>query len=314
MSWKTFHRGYFTFSGAERSGILFLCGCILLALTIWWSMPRWAQRQNPDISAFAEEVAMFRMAASQTPTETEPPELFFDDLSAVGYFYFDPNKATDEEWNELGLNERQIRNIRNYQAKGGSFKRKEDLRKLYTISVTQYQLLEPYIRFTVNEPAVQPVAQKTSADPAASLTEQATAHPQNEAILRIELNTADSSQLTQLTGIGAVLATRTIKYRNLLGGFADVAQLSEVFGIREDLAERLAPHLTVDTSFIKKISVNTATTNDLTRHPYINEQQARGIMTYRRLQKRINGLDELVRNNILKREDAEKIRPYLSFE
>ena len=310
MSWKTFHRDYFNFSRAERFGILGLCGCILLVLTIRWSIPRWLQRPHPDISAFAEEIAQFRMTATMVSPGIEPTEPFADASSVSDFFYFDPNKATDEEWDKLGLNERQIRNIRNYQASGGSFRRKEDLQKLYTISATQYQLLEPYIRITVNEP----VAKETYANPGTGEIERTTAIAQKETKPQIELNTADSSLLIQLTGIGPVLAARTIRYRNLIGGFADVTQLGEVFGIQQDLVERLTPQLSVDTSFIRKIPVNTASLNDLTRHPYLNEQQARGMMNYRRLQNRINSLDELVQNNILKRGEAEKIRPYLTFE
>jgi DNA uptake protein ComE-like DNA-binding protein len=141
-----------------------------------------------------------------------------------------------------------------------------------------------------------------------------TAVPRTEAKPQIELNTADSSLLTQLPGIGAVLASRTIRYRNLMGGFSDVAQLSEVYGVHRDLVERLTPQLSADSSLIRKIPVNTATYRELIGHPYLNEQQVRGIMNYRRLQNRINSLNELVQNNILKSEEAEKIRPYLAFD
>jgi DNA uptake protein ComE-like DNA-binding protein len=282
----------------------------MLALTIKWSLPYWAQHQYPDITSFAEEIAQFRLTSDIGADATEP---LAESTSLSDFFYFDPNRTTDGEWNKLGLNERQIRNIRNYQASGGSFRRKEDLQKLYTISATQYQQLEPYIRFTGNEPAVQ-LSQETSANSGTRDTERFIANPQKETKLQIELNTADSSLLTQLSGIGPVLAARTIRYRNLIGGFSDVSQLGEVFGIQQDLVVRLAPFLSADSSFIRRIPVNTATFNDLTRHPYLNEQQVRGVMNYRRLQNRINNLDELVQNNILKREEAEKIRPYLSFE
>ena len=110
-----------------------------------------------------------------------------------------------------------------------------------------------------------------------------------------------------------MLALRTIKYRDRIGGFADVSQLAEVYGINRDLVERLAPQLSADSSLIRKIPVNTASYRDLIAHPYLNDQQVRGIMNYIRLQKRVKNLDELVQNNILKSEDAERIRPYLEF-
>ena len=307
-------KDYFSFSRRERLGILFLCGCILLALIFRWSLPYLVEHRVPDIAAYEEEITQFRKAVEEAyfvKNQTETPEQFL----ASQFFYFDPNRATDDEWEKLGLNERQIRNIRNYQTKGGFFKRKEDLQKLYTIPVTQYQLLEPYIRFINNEPAVK---QTMPAVPAVSekkdaIVQTAAKLPEKES-LRIELNTADSSLLTQLHGIGPVLAARTIKYRSRIGGFADVAQLGEVFGVGTDLLEQLTPQLSVDRSLIRKITVHTATLRELTNHPYLNEQQARGILNYRKLQNRINSIDELVQNHILKPEEAERIEPYLTFE
>jgi len=283
-------------------------------LIMRWSLPYWIKHQLPDTSAFDEEIAQFRMAARSASPAQEQTEPFINLQSVSELFFFDPNRTTDGDWYKLGLNERQIRNIRNYQANGGYFKRKEDLQKLYTISTTQYQLLEPYIRLSGNEPSVRQTVQSTSVNAVTEEPDRMTANSQKETKLRIELNTADSSLLTQLPGIGPVLAARTVRYRNLIGGFADVAQLNEVYGVNPDLVERLRSQLYIDSIFIRKISVNTATFNDLTRHPYLNEQQVRGIMNYRRLQNRINSLDELVRNNILKREEAERIRSYLTFD
>ena len=267
----------------------------------------------PDVTAFVKEIAQFRRAVDSASQTNEIFVASKDFQSTTDLFYFDPNKATDEEWEKLGLNERQIRNIRNYQVKGGQFKRKEDLQKLYTISAKQYQQLEPYIRFVSNVSSVKQDISEIRPVFVAKEPERTTILPRTEAKPQIELNTADSSQLTQLPGIGAILASRTIKYRNRMGGFAHVAQLGEVYGINRDLLERLSHQLSADSSLIRKISVNTATYRDLISHPYLNEQQVRGILNYRRLQNSIKSIEELVQNNILKTDEAERIRPYLAF-
>ena len=125
MSWKSFLRDYFNFSRAERFGVLLLCGCVVLALTVRWLLPYWTKPQLPDTTTFVEEIARFRRAVDSV--------FLAKDLSGAApvylqpttdLFYFDPNQATNKEWEKLGLNERQIRNIRNYQASGGNFKRK----------------------------------------------------------------------------------------------------------------------------------------------------------------------------------------------
>ena len=315
MSRKSFLKDYFYFSRAERLGILVLCGCFLLLFAFRWSLPHWVKHRIPDTAAYEEEIARFRKAVdavyiAENQSETQ------EQLLTPQFFYFDPNRVTDDEWKKLGLNERQVRNIRNYQAKGGHFKQKEDLQKLYTISASQYQLLKPYIRISGSEQAVKTTT--VHEKPVIVDKKHATDHTASEIFdqqsLQIELNAADSSLLTQLSGIGPVLAARTVKYRNRIGGFADVAQFGEVYGVNPELVKRLSPQLSVDRSLIRKIDVNKATIRELTNHPYLNEQQARGILNYRKLQSRINNLNELVQNHILTSEDAAKIEPYLTFE
>ena len=313
MSWKTFLKDYFRFSRAERFGMLGLCGFILAVLIVRLLLLYWVKPQIPDITAFSKEIAQFRQAvdsALHAKDVSIAPNLM---QVTPDLFYFDPNRTTDEEWERLGLNERQIKNIRNYQASGGNFRRKEDLKKLYSISATQYQRLEPYIRLAANVPSVKQAVPDTHSALETKESEKTTYVSRRESKIQVELNTADSSLLTQLSGIGPVLASRTVKYRSRMGGFVDVAQLGEVYGITPELVERLAAQLSADSSLIKKIPVNTAIYKDLINHPYLNDQQVRGILNYRRLQNRINNLNELVRNNILKSEEAERLRPYLAF-
>ena len=275
-------------------------------------MSYWIKPKKYNTDAFADDIAQFQLAVSANTesiqNETNPSILHRE------LFYFDPNRASDDEWERLGLNERQIRNIRNYQASGGSFNKKEDLQKLYTISTTLYQLLEPYIRIAGNREISNRVTSEKVATvyPSSPSTSGRTGSGYTKVI--VDLNNADSALLTLLPGIGPVLATRTLRYRNLLGGFANVEQISEVYGVNKELVERLSDQISIDTSLIRKIHINKATLYELTKHPYLNEQQARGILTYRRLQTRIDNLDDLIKNNILEPETAQKIRPYLSFE
>lgn len=57
--------------------------------------------------------------------------------------------------------------------------------------------------------------------------------PEPEAPQRLDLNTAQPSELEKLPGIGEVLAQRIIDFRERIGGFISTEQLMDVEGIGE---------------------------------------------------------------------------------
>jgi competence ComEA-like helix-hairpin-helix protein len=283
--------------------MIVLCGLILLAFVVKLCLPVWFV-QKTDEKADDEALALFR-PAGEPDFNTEKLTHAGEPVGGRTYFYFDPNNTSDKEWQQLGLNERQIRNIRNYQAKGGTFRKKDDLKKLYTVPVSLYASIAPYILFPTAPVHTSPV--KQAVEPLVDVQ-------RNKTTAIMELNAADSALLTQLKGIGPVFAARIVKYRNRTGGFANVEQLNEVYGIDTALVAQLKPQLTADSGLIRKILVNKALFKELVSHPYLNEQQTRGILYYRKVQTSIKSMNELVKNNILTQEDAKKIAPYLSFE
>ena len=130
----------------------------------------------------------------------------------------------------------------------------------------------------------------------------------------VELNTADSALLESLPGIGAVLSVRTIKYRELLGGFCSTQQLREVYGLSEETFSILKGRIRVDTLKIRKIDINSADYAQLLRHPYLEKYDVNSILRYRELKGKITGVKDLTENKLLDSGKAARIKPYLSFE
>lgn len=206
-------------------------------------------------------------------------------------FLFDPNKATDSEFLQLGFSDKQITTIRKYMDKGGVFRDKVDFFKIRVISENQKRRLADWIVIESVQKAEPKgkVALKTST---------------------IEINSADSIQLKQLPGIGSVLSKRIVKYRDLLGGFYSVIQLKEVYGLSEQTISLIEGKVTVDVSQIRKLDVNFADANELSRHPYLKKNLASKIVKFRTKNGNISDVAILRDSMILNIDEYNRIKPY----
>jgi DNA uptake protein ComE-like DNA-binding protein len=129
----------------------------------------------------------------------------------------------------------------------------------------------------------------------------------------VDINRCDTSELIRLPGIGPVLSLRIIKYRQLLGGYSVKDQLREVYGLKPETFETIKEMITVDTSCIERIEINSADYKRLSRMPYFERSQVNSILKFRELEGRIGSIEELVENKLIGEETARKVKPYLSF-
>ena len=126
----------------------------------------------------------------------------------------------------------------------------------------------------------------------------------------LDLNALDSVGLVRLPGIGPATALKIIRYREQLGGFLNITQLTEIEGLPDSLMKWF---IITDTIPIKRISVNTATLSELRRHPYMDFYQARAIVEYRRERGIIKGPDQLSFMEEFTGQDLIRLEPYLDF-
>ena len=92
----------------------------------------------------------------------------------------------------------------------------------------------------------------------------------------IDLNTADTTLLKRVPGIGSSFARRIVKYRDLLGGYYVVEQLQEVYGMDRERYDAIYPYFTVGTA----VRPLTLTIDSISYHPYLSWRHKR---TLRRL-------------------------------
>ena len=129
----------------------------------------------------------------------------------------------------------------------------------------------------------------------------------------VELNTADTTILKKVPGIGSAFAKRIVSYRNLLGGYYSITQLSEVYGIDEDRYNAFVPWFSADPSLISPLYVNTVSQDSLNRHPYISYAQARVIIQQRKQKGRLSGWENLQLLDEFTDLDKIRLQHYLSF-
>lgn len=129
----------------------------------------------------------------------------------------------------------------------------------------------------------------------------------------VDINTADTSEMQLLYGIGPVFANRIFRYRQRLGGFVRKEQLLEVYGMDSVRYAGFVDDIVVDSNAVVRLDINNATVDELKRHPYLDYYQARSIVDYRKYGKRIENADDLLLVNLLDRETVRKLQGYIQF-
>ena len=220
---------------------------------------------------------------------------------------FDPNTVDSITLLHLGFKPWQAKNMLKYRAKGGKYRKKEDMKKLYGMTDSMYIALEPYICITLENVLVDS-AQVDSA--------KMDSLPKWRSIKKdtiLNLRTADTTELKMIRGIGSYRAKMIVRYREQLGGYARVEQMLEARGMDKVVADSILPHFYIDSVIVNKMPVNKMRPEVLQRHPYLNFEQAKAIYEYRRKHIRIKSAEELKKIKGLSSEDIEKIVIYLDF-
>ena len=303
---KNLLRSYFSFSRKELNGIFVLFVLILIVIVSPKLYSLFFKDQKYDFERFSMEAEEFRVAAakvgiSQRKIYNEP------ELSLVKqvFFNFDPNRLSESNWIKLGLSYKQIKVIRNYESKGGKFYKKEDLKRIYSISERQYIMLEPFIVIKNADELSNKKTFKTNIRSAAI----------SDPIRRpgIEINAADSLELERIRGIGPAFALRIIKFRRRLGGFYRKEQLLEVYGMDSLKYDQLKDQIQVNTGLVRRLNINTFTVEEIRHQPYLTFKQMNAIIQYRTQHGLYKSIDDLRKIAILNEEIIRKIEPYFSF-
>lgn len=304
MKLRKIIREYFTFTKGERTGlvVLVIIVCFLLIanrIFFYFEEPTIA-----DVQAFEEMLAKVKAAEKA------------QGAGALKLFAFDPNTIDSVSLSDLNLPTYVKRNILSYRTHGGKFRKAADLRKIYGMNDSIFTAVESFVEI---ETVDQPVPRKSypAVTKAQSQVEEASLAPlqdfnaKEKVSLQIEINTADASEFERLQGIGPVLSKRIVSYRNLLGGFVSPDQLYEVYGLKPEVVQQNLNKFRVDGVEVRKLDLNFASIDELSRHPYINYKEARRIIDLRSKNGYISDKNILLTDSIIGIEKFRKLVFYL---
>ena len=289
-------KDFFGFPRSHINGFIILL--ILTTLTLF-SEPvwRWWISNNPsdshgDRAKLDSLVALWNQQNGPGPSAPQK----------LGLFHFNPNNAQARDLLSLGFTQNLATRITRYREKGGKFRTKSDLLKIYGVDSAFYQRIYPFISLPEQVATNKKGAKKYE--------------PKNVLIVKkatekFDLNNADTSELKKIYGIGDKLALRILKYRDALGGFVDTNQLKEVYGLDSLVIKRLSEGSMIQDKFQpKKININTASEKQFSSHPYLHKM-AKSIVSYRFQHGNFRTVEDIRNVGSVDEKSIQRIIPYL---
>jgi competence ComEA-like helix-hairpin-helix protein len=314
--WRNVVKDYLTFSAKERNGLIIM----FLACLSFFIASRLYTPPKPSVSkdAFQQELAQLKIVVDSTKNNrsyqreenyveySQPKESKYSNDFEKQMFDFDPNTVDVNGWKKLGLHEKTIRTIQKFLASGFKFTQPTDIEKIYGLSKEDAKRLIPYIHITAKETSAN--ASYANVVNTASATRTAIAAKRTDIF---DINTADTSALISLPGIGSKLAARIVNFRQKLGGFSSVEQLGETYGLPDSAFQKIKPRLKCINPALRTININSADINELRAHPYFRWNIANAIINYRQQHGNYKSVEDIKKIDIITDELYDKIAPYL---
>ena len=309
---------YFSFTRKERTGIIVIVSVILLLTGLPLLFPYLLPERKSADSDFEKAIAGLTIKQADSNYNSKRN---YQNYSSGGkiwnenknyntsrpgeLFYFDPNTITTDGWQRLGLRDKTIQTIQHYLSKGGSFKKPEDIGKIWGLSETDVKRLMPFVSIK-NQETGKPQRIRDST----LFTRQV----YEKKIISIDINSADTTAFIALPGIGSRLASRIINFREKLGGFYTIDQLAETFALPDSVFQKIRNRLFIGNVPVKKININTAGIDELKAHPYIRYALGNALLQYRNTHGTFADIADIKKIMIVTEPLYAKLAPYLTVQ
>lgn len=313
---KQFMNDYFSFTNKERKGVMLIVVLIFLILLSPLFFKFFTTEKKYSHQEFENEIAQLKI--QQTDSSAGKKYIRYADNYANNYslypgennknihaevFSFDPNTASFNDWQRLGVRDKTIKTIEKYISKGGKFYKPEDIQKIWGLAPADAQRLMPYV--SIKNEAKQYVSFEKKEYP-----ESKPAYSP-KVLSPVDVNLADTTAFISLPGIGSKLSQRIISFRDKLGGFYSIEQVGETYLLPDSTFQKIKSRLIISKAAIKKININTASIDEMKQHPYLRYNIANAIFQYRQQHGNFNSVEDIKKMMLVTEDVFNKASPYL---
>jgi len=293
-------RSHFQFSKQQRNGIFLLLILIVMLQSVYffYANNSFNTFLEKDLALNTQELDYFR---------AEIDSLKKAKANESKKYLFNPNFITDFKGYSLGMSNEEIDRLLEYRKKNKWVNSVKDFQQITKVSDSLLAILAPKFRFPewVNH---LKKFNRSFANKKSVVVEKSYEQ-------KIDLNVATLVQLKKVIGIGDKLSKRIITYRSNKKGFVSDIELQEIYGLSSDVIVSIKKLFTVKTPRdVKKISLNSATRDELVKIHYIDYNIAYNIIEARTLRGSYKSLNDLTKVKDFPLNKFEIIKLYLQLD
>ena len=294
MIFKTIKK-YFNFSREQRTGILLLLGIIIVLQLIYFfvdfsSMSKTSPEKEHWLSLQSQIDSMKKQKVDYIPK----------------IYSFNPNFISDYKGYKLGMSVAEIDRLLAFRKENKYVNSPKEFQAVTKVSDSFLNAISPYFKF--------PDWVNNKKEFAAYKKYPNSAFSKKEKIVIIDINQATQEDLIKIYGIGEAISIRILKFKESLGGFVSMEQMSDVWGLSPEVIENLNTHFKVSVNpSVKKMDINNASIKELSLFPYFKYPISKNIVTFRSMNGDIKNIEDLTKIKGLSIEKAKIIVLYLNF-
>ncbi len=281
---------HFWYSKSQRNGVFFLV-LLILGFQILIASYDIGLEENLSVDKH-REIALVQAEIDSLKNLKLKKKVF-------KIYPFNPNFMSDFKGYQLGMSTKEIDRLFQYREAGKFVNSAEAFQTVTKVSDSLLTQIKPYFKFP-----------RWANTKKRNITKNKKVRPST-----VDINLATTDDLTLISGIGEKRAETLLKYRKRIQGFTFKDQMNEVWGLDEEMIQRIWNTFSiVEKPEIKKININTASFKEVLQIPYIDYKLCKAIFDYRDLVAEIQSLTELQRIEGFPKNKYDRIVLYLQAE